>query len=101
VKARTVTFVGIGLLVPLLLAAVVSYYASSRPDGLERVATDTGLNAGEKDQPLGDTPLADYGTRGVDDPRLSRGVAGIVGIVATFVVAGGIVYVVKRRGSSS
>jgi hypothetical protein len=97
VKTRTAVFVSIGLLVALLLAGVVSLYASGSPDGLERVAGDTGLNAAEEEHALADSPFAGYGTSGVDDARLSGGVAGIVGVVATFLVAGGIFSLVKRR----
>jgi cobalt/nickel transport system permease protein len=99
VKTRIATFIGIGLLVALLLAAIVSFYASGSPDGLERVAGDTGFNAAEEEHALGDSPFADYGTSGVDNARLSGGLAGIVGVLATFTVAGGIFYLVKRRNT--
>jgi hypothetical protein len=99
VKTRTAAFVGVGLLVALVLAAVVSFYASSSPDGLERVADDTGFNASEEDHALAESPLADYGTSGVDDARLSGGLAGVVGVATTFAIAGGIFYLVKRRGA--
>jgi hypothetical protein len=99
-KSRTPAFIGVSLLVALLLAAVVSFYASSNPDGLERVAGDTGFNAAEEDHALAGSPFADYGTSGVDNARLSGGLAGIVGVLATFALAGGIFYVVKRRDTS-
>ncbi len=99
-KNRTLTFIGIGLLVALLLAAVISYYASGSPDGLERVAGDTGFNAAEEDHALADSPFADYGTSGIDNARLSGGMAGIVGVLATFAAAGGIFFLVKRRETS-
>ena len=84
----------------LLLAAVISYYASGSPDGLERVAGDTGFNAAEEDHALADSPFADYGTSGIDNARLSGGMAGIVGVLATFAAAGGIFFLVKRRDTS-
>ncbi|HEX6514232.1 MAG TPA: PDGLE domain-containing protein, partial [Nocardioidaceae bacterium] len=40
---RTRTFLVVGFLVALLLAGVVSYYASGSPDGLNRVAQDNGF----------------------------------------------------------
>jgi hypothetical protein len=101
VKARTAAFVGIGLLVALLLAGVVSFYASDSPDGLERVANDTGVNAAEEEHALSGSRFADYGTSGVDDARLSGGLAGIVGVVATFALAGGVFSLVKRRKPAS
>jgi hypothetical protein len=99
-KTRTATFVGIGLFVALLLAAIVSFYASGRPDGLNKVASDTGFNADERDHDLAESPFAGYSTSGVNNERLSGGVAGIVGVFATLVVAGGMFYVVKRRTST-
>jgi cobalt/nickel transport system permease protein len=99
-KTRTAAFVGIGLLLALLLAGVVSFYASGSPDGLERVAGDTGFNAAEEEHALSGSPFAAYGASDVDNARLSGGVAGIVGVLATFAVAGGIFYLVKRRNSA-
>lgn len=85
-----------GLAVALVVAFGLSRYASSQPDGLERVAADHALDAGEQDHALSDGPFADYGARGVDDPGLSTGVAGAVGVLATFGVAGGLVWLASR-----
>lgn len=85
-----------GLLVALVLAGIASYYASSKPDGLEKVAADKGINAKE-DHPLKDSPLGDYGVKGVDDARLSGGLAGVLGVGATLVIGGGLFWIVRRR----
>ena len=58
-RFSTRTVVVVGALVALLLAGVVSYYASSSPDGLNKVATDQGLGEKEKDHQLDDSPLAE------------------------------------------
>jgi cobalt/nickel transport system permease protein len=76
-----------GLLVALGLAFFVSPFASSSPDGLEKVATDEGFIDTAEDHGLADGPLADYGVEGVDDDSLSTGLAGIIGVVLTFGVA--------------
>lgn len=89
-----------GLVVALLLAAVVSFYASSSPDGLEKVAADKGIDAKEEPHALSDSPFADYGTKGVDDERLSGGLAGLAGVGITFVVGGAVFLAVRRRGDS-
>ncbi len=94
---RTRWFVLVGLVVALALAFGVSRYASSKPDGLEKVAADKGLDSNEKAHALSDGPFADYETRGVSDPGLGTGIAGVVGVVITFCVAGGVVWVVSRR----
>ena len=85
---KTRTFVAAGLLVALLVAAVVSFYASSNPDGLEYVAGETGFLDQQKPSPTSDGPLAGYETRGIDDDRLSGGVAGILGCLLVLPVNG-------------
>lgn len=94
---RTVVFVVGGLAVALVLAFFVSRYASSQPDGLEKVAADEAIDVGERDHAFAEGPLADYEASGVDDPGLATGVAGVVGVAITFVVAGGVVWAVTRR----
>jgi hypothetical protein len=95
---RTRTVVLAGVVVALLLAGVVSFYASSHPDGLEYVAERTGFIDSADDHAAGDGPFADYATKGVDDARLSGGLAGIVGTLVVLVVAGGLGFAVRRRG---
>jgi len=98
---RTQLFVLGGLLVAVVLAGIVSFYASSDPDGLSKVSEDEGFAQSEKDHRLGDSPLADYSTKDVDNDRLSGGMAGVIGVGVTFVVAGGLTLLVRRRGQSS
>ncbi|GAB3275871.1 hypothetical protein GCM10027589_01250 [Actinocorallia lasiicapitis] len=88
---------GAGLLVALVLAGIVSYYASSSPDGLEKVAADKGLNANEEDHSLGDSPLADYGVKGVGNERLSGGLAGVAGVAIVLVAGTGLFWVLRRK----
>jgi cobalt/nickel transport system permease protein len=82
--------------VALVLAAVVSHYASSQPDGLERVAEDEGFLDAADDHDLADGPLADYGVEGVDDDRLSVGVAGVAGVAVTLALGAGLFRLVRR-----
>ncbi|GAW52235.1 MULTISPECIES: PDGLE domain-containing protein [unclassified Nocardioides] len=91
-------WVALGILVvALLLAGVVSYYASSAPDGLNRVAQDTGISRTEKQHAAADGPLAGYSAKDVDNQRLSGGLAGVAGVVVVLVLAGGLALVVRRR----
>jgi cobalt/nickel transport protein len=85
----------------LVLAGVVSFYASGSPDGLERVAEDKGFNDTAEDHPAAGGPLADYSTAGVDDSRLSGGIAGVVGSLVVLLLAGGVAYGVRRRPGGS
>ena len=77
-----------GFIVSLFLAGVVSFYASSDPDGLERVAEDIGFIETAKDHSNADGTLADYGVKGIDNERASVGLAGVIGVIGTAVVAG-------------
>ena len=86
-----------GGLVAVLLAGVVSFYASSSPDGLEKVAADKGLSAGEKPHAVEEGPLADYSVKGVENERLSGGLAGVAGVALTVAAGGGVFYAVRRR----
>ena len=98
-RRRTVTFTALlvgGLVVALALAFFVSPSASSAPDGLEKVAGDRGFLNTEKDSAVAGGPTADYAVKGVDDERLSTGLAGVIGVTITFAVAGGLFLVVRR-----
>ncbi|MEU8298066.1 PDGLE domain-containing protein [Micromonospora sp. NPDC048909] len=103
-------FVVGGLLVALLLAGVVSNYASSHPDGLDSsllkgctVDADDNIIGGScpaqqaKDHELADSPLADYGVRGIDNAFLSTGLSGVLGVLLTFAVGAGAFWLLRRR----
>lgn len=100
-RIPTRVVLAVGLLVALLLAGVVSFYASSSPDGLERVAEDQGFLDSAGEHATADGPLADYQARGVEDDRVAGGVAGVVGAVVVLLVTGGLTYVVRRREPAS
>jgi cobalt/nickel transport protein len=93
-------FIGVGLLVSLVLAGVVSHYASSSPDGLEKVAGDIGFDETAQDSATSGSPLSDYGVEGVADERASVGLAGVIGVVATAVVAFGLFLWLGRRNAA-
>jgi cobalt/nickel transport system permease protein/cobalt/nickel transport protein len=89
------------LVVSLLVAGVASYYASSHPDGLEYVAERTGFIDSAQDSAASDSPLADYQTSGVDDARLSGGIAGVVGVLVMLLLSTGLFWVLRRRGPTA
>ncbi|CAN5303461.1 energy-coupling factor ABC transporter permease [soil metagenome] len=95
-RATTTTFVLAGLVAALLLVFVLAPLASSAPDGLEKVALDTGFSEAGTDHPVGG-PLADYGVSGVESERLGTVLAGTIGVIATFAVGLGIATVLRRR----
>ncbi|MEY3973114.1 MAG: hypothetical protein RJA71_426 [Actinomycetota bacterium] len=94
------TFLIVGFVASLFLAGVVSFYASSHPDGLEKVAQDIGFIETAKEHTNADGALADYGVKGVDNARLSTGLAGVIGVVATGVVSTGLFMLVRRKSGS-
>ena len=97
------------LLVALIIAGALSYFASPHPDGLDSVALE-GCQVSEVDgaaQLSGDciaqhatdsatagSPLADYSIVGGDG---TVGPAGIVGVLVTALVAGGLFWLLRRR----
>ena len=103
-------FVTGGLLVAILLAGVVSGFASSSPDGLDHTAragctvnTDGTITGGtcmarqETGHQTAGSPLAHYGISGLGNDRLSTGLSGILGVVITFALGGGVFWLVRRR----
>lgn len=109
-KRRSWGFVAVGLLVALLLAGVVSNYASSHPDGLDSsllkgctVNAQGEITGGScpaqrsKEHELADSPLANYGVRGVDNRFLSTGLSGVLGVLLTFALGGGLFWLARRR----
>jgi len=92
---RLWAFLGVGLLVTLLVAGVASGFASSEPDGLEKVAIDEDFIDTAEDSAVAGSPLADYGVEGIDDERVGTGLAGIIGVTATLLLTVGLLYGVK------
>ncbi len=78
-RSRVGPFALAGLSLSLLLAGVVSFYASSSPDGLEYVAESKGFLDTASDHAFGGSPLADYGEVG----GIPVGVVGIFGVLVT------------------
>lgn len=85
-----------GLLLAFLIAGFFSGYASSAPDGLEKVAGDEGFLEAGKDSATTDSPLADYALSGIENERLAGGLAGIIGVLLAVAVGTLIFFVVTR-----
>ena len=86
-----------GFVVSLFLAGVVSFYASSDPDGLEKVAEDIGFLESAEDHTYADGALADYGVKGIDNERASVGVAVVIGVIGTAIVGGALFTFIARK----
>lgn len=100
-------YVGFAL-VALVVAGILSYLASSSPDGLdsatlrgcETVETDGGesltgscIAQSATEHHMNDSPLSGYTILGSDS---FTGVAGIIGVLATFAIAGGAFWLIAR-----
>ena len=90
----------VGLVLSLVLAGGFSYYASSEPDGFEKSAGEIGFLDTAEDSPLADSPLADYGVTGIENDRLSGGLAGVIGVASTAAISFGIFYTLRRFNKS-
>jgi hypothetical protein len=84
VKDNTKIFILSGLLVTIGLALLVSPFANSSPDGLNRVAIDKGFDKQREAHALDESPLAGYVVKGVDGKRMSKGLSGLIGVLLTF-----------------
>lgn len=87
----------LGLLVCVLVAGGISYYASGHPDGLEFVAGTQGFLDAGRDSATAGSPLSDYQTTGVENSWLSGAVAGVVGCAVVLLFMTGIAVAVRRR----
>lgn len=89
----------LGLAVALVLGAVLSPLASSRPDGLERVAEDKGFAEKAQAEPASSgSPLPDYTVPGVRSERASTALAGAIGTAAAFAVGLGAAFGIRAIG---
>ena len=75
----------IGLCAALLVGGFISLFASSRPDGLQRVATDKGFLRKGEVRPAVSAPIPDYALQGLKNKKLALSLSGILG---TFLVFG-------------
>lgn len=75
-----------GLLLALAVAAFLSPFASSSPDGLERVAEDKGFLHFAEGIEMIRAWMPDYVFPGVANEGLATSLAGIVGTVLVFIV---------------
>ncbi len=103
-QTRNRVFIVSGLGVALLIAVLLSPFASKNPDGLDRVSEDLKLSTKEaKEKPAHKLPFYavfdEYTLRGVPE-SVATPLAGLLGTLATFGLAFG-VGKLTVRGSSN
>lgn len=96
-RIPTIAFVALALAVAVGLGTAASPFASSHPDGLERVATDKGfVHAGTAHAVQDGSPIPGYAFPGIGDARVATGVAGFVGTLGIFAIGFGIAWGLRR-----
>jgi cobalt/nickel transport protein len=104
---RSLSFFAGFLVVALLIAGGLSYFASSAPDGLDSVTLNgcvldadgkpeagTCIAQNAQDSATAGGPLADYAVGGGEG---TTGLAGVLGVLACLVIGGGLFWVLRRR----
>jgi cobalt/nickel transport system permease protein len=86
----------VGLVAALLIALALAPWASTAPDGLERVAGRLGL-AEQGGARLVSAPITDYKLAGIDSPALGIALAGVIGVMAAFSAAAVLSVPMRRR----
>src|SRR5262245_4935475 len=101
-RVPTRVFVALGLGVAVGLAVLASPYASSSPDGLEKVAETNGfLDHGRLHAVQTSSPVPDYAFPGVHDPRIATALAGLVGTLLVALVGVTVVALARRRSAAA
>jgi cobalt/nickel transport system permease protein len=85
-------------LAAVLIALCLSPFASSFPDGLEAVMEH--YQVLHEAAPLFVTPVADYQLAGIASEALATGLAGLIGVTLTFLIAGALAWPLTRTQSA-
>ena len=96
---RTWVFILLALLASVLLVIFIAPFASSSPDGLEKVAQDKGFleKAQEQKATWKLSPISDYAVGGIKNESLATALAGLIGTLLTFGVGLGLAKVISRK----
>jgi hypothetical protein len=97
-RMSVLAFVLVGIAASVALVLLLAPNANPNPDGLEKVATEQGIDSEARRHALAGGPLADYGVDGVENRYVRTWAAGVIGVIATFAICAGVVYLVRRGG---
>ena len=93
---RRETFLALGL--ALAIALFLSPFASSLPDGLERVAKDLGFFEKGEGAEILKAPIPDYKIPGLDNEGFSTAFSGKMGTFALVGIGIGVARLLRRKG---
>lgn len=104
-RTRNQAFVLTGLATALLIAVFLSPFASSDPDGLDRVSQDQGFDTRASEAPIAHrlpfySIFEEYALRGVPE-GLATPLAGLIGTLVTFGLAWGVGKLVVHRSNAN
>jgi cobalt/nickel transport protein len=80
-----------GLGIALIIGGVISLFASSNPDGLEKVAMnifggEEKLNEHTEGKEVIESPMPDYAIPGIQNETLAASLAGVIGVLLVFIL---------------
>jgi hypothetical protein len=84
----------------IVFLVLLAPFASNLPDGLERVAHDLGFIKQDKTGALLSSPFADYSIPWLGNNKLSKALAGAVGVVMVVLISWGLAYRRSSMGDS-
>ena len=87
----------VGLVVTVVVAGVVSFFASAHPDGLEFVAERLGIAEHATESATAASPLAGYGFHGITNNAVAGGLAGLIGVAVVLGLLVAVTALVRRR----
>ncbi|MFC3896788.1 PDGLE domain-containing protein [Lentzea rhizosphaerae] len=90
-------FIGFAV-VSVLIAGVLSYFASGDPDGLDKTVEDTGIAAHAQEHPFAGSTFADYALGGDDK---FTGLAGVLGVIVVLAVSFSLFWFLRKKTPSS
>lgn len=95
-KISNKTFIIISAIICIIIAALFSHFASSSPDGLEKVAEKLSFEqrAGEA---IVKSAMPDYVVPQIQNEKVSASTAGAVGTIITFVLAFGAAFFLRKK----
>ena len=85
-----------GLMVSFVMAAVISLFASSSPDGLERVAENLGFIEHGEGHEVMESPMPDYAIPGIENETVAASLAGLSGTLIMFLMVYGVGSLLKK-----
>jgi cobalt/nickel transport protein len=86
-------FIGFAV-VSLLIAGVLSYFASGDPDGLDKTVEDTGIAEHAQEHPFAGSTFADYALGGDDK---FTGLAGVLGVLVVLAVSFSLFWFLRNK----